>query len=62
MNSTVIAAAGGAVAIALLDVLVEKGILGRDDAKNVIEKASSRMSDARGSELVDINGLIGSLA
>jgi len=61
MNASVIAAAGGAVAIGLLEVLIQKGVLSAVDAENVIEKAKGRMSDARGPELVDINGLISSL-
>jgi hypothetical protein len=37
------AIAGGAIAAALLDLLVEKGILSKVDATTVIERASARL-------------------
>jgi hypothetical protein len=62
INATVIAAAGGAIAVALLDVLIEKDILTRADATDVLNRASTRMGSARGPESISISQFIGGLA
>jgi hypothetical protein len=62
MNATVIAAAGGAIAVATLDVLIQNGTLTRAQALDVLSQASTRMGAAHGSESVAISQFIGTIA
>jgi hypothetical protein len=60
ISSPGIALAGGKVASALLDLLVEKGIITKDDARTVLNNAikASPMPDV---DTVSANGIIASM-
>ncbi len=45
--------AGGAIALALIDVLVSRGDLSRDDAKSILSAALSRVSAYASVERID---------
>jgi hypothetical protein len=62
MNSTIVAAAGGAIAMALLDKLVEKGILTRPEAGNILGNAITELTAARGSEVLAATQHISTIA
>jgi hypothetical protein len=62
MNATVIAAAGGAIAIATLDMLVMKGILSRADASQVLSQAITQTSTARGPEMLSVSQFLSGIA
>jgi polyhydroxyalkanoate synthesis regulator phasin len=62
MNTTVIAAAGGAIAMSLLDTLVSKGILTQQEAKEIVGRAVTQLATARGAEVLDIGQLLSDVA